>query len=680
MSRGPRAPTAPKTLRTRSVRDEKAPERDVGEATPQEEPVVLEPLRPWRELWVEHWVPVTVLFHLALAVRWTVLAEIWRSPYAAVGNIDSGAFERMARELNAGGSWFPPHGFYQSPFYGYALAIIYRFAGANAWAPRVLQTLAGALSCVLVYAAGTRIYGRRAGLVAGALVALYGPLVVEEVLIVKTAWVILGALVSFALLLRYGPSGRERGVAAAGLTLGATVLAAGQWLPALATMTLAAGLAPPSMPLRSRRRLALAFALAAALPVGAMSAWNTWHAGGPLLTSGDAGLNLYMGNNAGSSGLPAPPAGLRDIPEYEEADARRIAERETGHPMNPSEISRYWGGRAQEFMLHDTGAWIGVMALKFQVLWNAYEIPDTSHYVFLRDRFAPALRWLLTFALLGTLGLAGLLVRSPKERGHRTLLLMIVPYLGVLVLVYVRGRYRLPTVPFLAIAAGGFVDAVAVAFAAKDRRRLGVAAAVVAAAALLVNTTFCRPAENGVPALCFAGDLFYESEWQNLANHWLARGDRARAEQALVEATRARSPRGPGQPQFRLAALHNEDGERFAGAGDDAAAAASFGRAADLLAQAADRGYRPSSTRLLLAGIQLRLGRWDDGVATLRRILEDDPLNAAARLRLGRLLQELGRCPEAVATLERLETTDDEQRRQSDAALQECRAQARGAR
>jgi 4-amino-4-deoxy-L-arabinose transferase-like glycosyltransferase len=679
VSRLPRPPASVKTAARRpsalsaapAAPSSSEPPAPAVEAAPDEPPA---PLASWAELWRAHWVPLVVVFHLALAARWVVLAEVWASPYAAAPNIDSAAYEAFAHRLLGDGEWLPARAFYQSPFYGYVLAIVYRLAGDNAWSPRVVQTLLGAWSCAVAYAAGARLYSRRAGWIAGLALALYGPVIVEDVLIVKTAWVIAASLTAFALLLRYGPAARPRGVAGAGLLLGVAIVAGGQWVPALGTMAFAAATLPEAARRDRRRRLALAFALAAALPVGALSAWNSWHGGGFLLTSADAGLNLFMGNNPLATGLPARPPGLRDVPEFEESDARRIAEREAGTTLTLAGVSRHWSRRATDFMRDDPGAWFVVTVSKFRVLWNAYELPDDSHYSFLRARWLPALRGMLTFAWVAPLGLAGLLLGPWRDRRHRALLLMIVPYLGVLLLFYVRSRYRLPAVPFLALAGAGLVDRAATDVARRAWRPVAIAGAVVAAAALLVNQRYCEPAQNGSPALCLEGEAFYDQEWQMLANHWIERGDRGRTLLALEAAARVRGPRGPGIPQYRLATALQQEGERYAAAGDVACSRGAWERASALLRAAAAAGYRPAQMWTAYGEMRQRLEDWAGARDAFARASDLDPDSAVAVLRLARLDAQTGRCVDAVAGTRMIRSGDAETRAQVAAIDAECAA------
>ena len=76
-----------------------------------------------------------VIFAVALAFRLALLVQTARGPFLEVANIDSGSYQKWARDLVANG-WLPTKNFYQSPFYAYFLAILYQVFGDGPWAPR----------------------------------------------------------------------------------------------------------------------------------------------------------------------------------------------------------------------------------------------------------------------------------------------------------------------------------------------------------------------------------------------------------------------------------------------------------------------------------------------------------------------------------------------------------------
>jgi hypothetical protein len=86
--------------------------------------------------------------------------------------------------------------------------------------------------------------------------------------------------------------------------------------------------------------------------------------------------------------------------------------------------------------------------------FNGWEVPSGVSYYDLRDT-APVLRWgMLNFALLGPLGLAGLVLALGRWRRTLPLAALIFGYAGAVVAFFVLARFRVPLLPLLAAFAG----------------------------------------------------------------------------------------------------------------------------------------------------------------------------------------------------------------------------------
>ncbi len=510
-----------------------------------------EAVTPWRELWRAHWTPAVVLFALALVARLVVLLQITGTPYAEVTNIDSDSYLTWATEM-ATRSWLGTGGYYQSPLYAWYLAAFQKVLGPSTWPPRVGQIVLGSASPVLLYAIGTRLFSRRVGWLAGLALCLYGPLILEEVTLSKTSLLVVSVLAAFALFLRYAPVARVRGVAAAGFLFGVTVVGVAQWLLGFLALGVMAFVMPRAADRRRRSLSAGAFLVAGIVAIAPVAAWNTWHFGGLVLTSGGAGLNFYSGNNERATALPSSPPGLRDVPRYEEEDSRTLAEREVGHPMNEAQVSRYWSGQARAFILGHPGAYLALLGLKLVAMWNAYEIPDNYHYAFMRAYFVPVLYGALTFGIVAPLALVGAFRPFWRRRQLTALYVVTLATLAPLLVFYVRSRYRLPAVPFLMVLAAVAVERLYGAVRARDRRATGWSAGAILVAALFVNHTYCEPAHHGFPALCLGGDTWFDSEWLKLSAWYEARGDFDRSLAYARRAGECTSPRRPGAAQFAI--------------------------------------------------------------------------------------------------------------------------------
>src|SRR6185369_14267545 len=388
-------------------------------------------------------------------------------------------------------------------------------------------------------------------------------------------------------------------MAVAGVIFGVTVVGVGQWLLALAGLAVYAGV-DRDLPRAVRRRLAGAFLAGALVVLVPLVAWNSWWGGGLMLTSGDAGLNLYLGNNPLTTGLTGRPPGLRDVPEYEESDSHRLAERDAGHPLTPAGVSRHWSQRAVGWATAYPLSFLETTRKKLLVLWNSYEIPDSYHFAFIRAQYLPWLWACSSFGVVGPLGLVGL-VLAARHRRAWPLYVMCLGYLGVITLFYVRSRYRMPALPFLIVFAAAAVDWAVRIFPREDWRPLAALGLGVAVAVVFVNHTYCEPATPTAPAICLAGDVWYDLEWQKLAEWYEQHGDPDTALAYLHRAAAGESLRGPGQLNLWMGRLELAHAERARAAHDAGEATAHLAEAQRALERALGYGYHVPEAQTYLA-------------------------------------------------------------------------------
>src|SRR5215212_5077306 len=115
------------------------------------------------------------IFAAALVLRLIAIFELRDLTLFRAPQLDSAEYLEWARPLAAGNFVWPnppQHG----PGYPFFLALILGISDSLT-AVRVVQAILGALSCVLVALTAERWFGRRAGMIAGALLALYAPLI-----------------------------------------------------------------------------------------------------------------------------------------------------------------------------------------------------------------------------------------------------------------------------------------------------------------------------------------------------------------------------------------------------------------------------------------------------------------------------------------------------------------------
>ncbi len=617
---------------------------------------------------------VAGVFGLALVIRGVLLSQMSQSPYLAIDNIDAKAYRIWAEQILAG-DWLPRRHFYQSPLYAYYLAGVYGVFASSPWPPRIIQVLLGSASAALLVVIGSKLFNRRVGLIAGLLLATYGPMILEEISLAKTVLLCFGGLLGFLCFLDALERRHPLRMAVAGGIFGVTIIGVGQWLLALVGLTAYAAF-DRALPRRAARRLAALFlgtALVALLPV---VVWNSYWGGGFMLTSGDAGLNLYLGNNPLATGLTGRPRGLRDVPEFEERDSRALAEREAGHALTPAAVSRHWSRSALAWAVGNPLAFADTTRKKLTVLLNSYEIPDSYHFAFIRAQYIPWLWAGSTFATVGPLALLGL-VLAGRHRRALPLYVISLSYLAVITLFYVRSRYRMPAVPFLMIFAAAAVDATVDMLRRRDWNATLAVAAGLIGATVLVNHTYCEPPRERTPAICFGGDVWFDIEQQKLAEWYEKNGDPETALGYLRRAAAGESLRGPGQLYLWIGRLELFLAQRARAAGDAARATARLAAAVPALQAAVGHAYHEYEAQTYLADVYQLQGNAERAIAASDAAMRARPRDPIVLLSALRVRVALGRCDDAMrlrGELRRLRPNDPE----ADRIVAPCGASPQG--
>ena len=335
---------------------------------------------------------LVALSALALLVRLVYLWQIRHSPFFTLLMGDSKGYDEWARRI-AAGDWIGTDVFYQAPLYPYFMGAIYTAAGHDVLAVRVCQAILGSMSCALIAHAAWRLFSKRAGIIAGLILALYPPAIFFDGLLQKTAldafltslaiWIISGLIVS--------PLSSWRPWVGLGATMGALSLTRENALILIGVIVIWCLVGRPEgrplperVDLVSRGRLLGRPAIAGAFLIGVsllllpVAIRNYAVGGGFYLTTSQFGPNLYLGNNPRTDGTAGSLIAGRGSSEYERQDAIDIAERATGRHLTPGEVSSYWTGQTLAFIRSQPAAWLKLMARKVVLLWNSAEAFDTE--------------------------------------------------------------------------------------------------------------------------------------------------------------------------------------------------------------------------------------------------------------------------------------------------------------
>jgi 4-amino-4-deoxy-L-arabinose transferase-like glycosyltransferase len=370
-------------------------------------------------------------------------------------------YDAWARAILAGDA--PVHlPFDEAPAYPYFVALVYALCGHSVLAVVIVQALLGAAACVAISHVACKLGGARAGWIAGAIAAAYGPFI-------------------------YFTGQLEPAALAAAVTAGALAatpfeaatprrwwLAGAAWAAAIVVrseLAIAVPLIAAHAWLVAGRRNALRTAAAPALLFVISIAANAIASGHPVLLTTGSGVNLWLGNNPEADGVnPFVHGPLEAVVRDVEAQATDPVERDAA------------------FRAH---AELSAPLLVKKLVWtfSRRELPNAADISWQTSQswvFLPPV-WPLGFGVLLPLAVAGALTRQ-RWRDRLALLGPIAAAVAACVVFFTNARFRIVMMPPLIVLA-----AFAIEQCIRDRR---IAVRVVAG--LAVGIALAWPSYYGV--------------------------------------------------------------------------------------------------------------------------------------------------------------------------------------
>lgn len=419
------------------------------------------------------------VFAVAGAVRLLYGLSISEGALFDHPQVDARLFWEEGVRLAAGGGADPVY--FKPPLLGWFLSVLAGPFHAGPGGARFALLLLSALAAPTASRLARPLLGGRGAVLAGLFAALYAPAIFYGAELLPGT---LALLLNGGALLLLGSAGDRRRPAlhgAAGVLIG---------LSALARPTVLLFL-PAALLLHRDRRKAMAALAAGAAVALAPALLHNARGGDFVPVSSNGGINFYLGNHEGADGRSAAAPELPSEPEEAKRVARAIAEREEGRALRPSEVSSFWYRRSLSWMASDPGGAARLLARKLYFTLNDRDLSDNIEMKAVVETSLP-LRWApFSFGILFALALPGLGILRKSRRG-RELLLYALALIIPSVLFFAVGRFRLPLLPFLAVAASAgllrIVDAL------RTDRRGALAPAGIALLALL----FTRSALFGV--------------------------------------------------------------------------------------------------------------------------------------------------------------------------------------
>ncbi|MCD6192336.1 MAG: glycosyltransferase family 39 protein [Candidatus Aminicenantes bacterium] len=389
------------------------------------------------------------IFFLALLIRGVFLFQSLDNPTFFTPVVDAATYHQMAVEL-AEKSFLSEGFFWQPFFYPFFLALIYSAVGISILGAKIVQVLIGSFSCVLVYRLGQRYFNDKIGLLAGIILALYGPAIFFDAELVGAS---LGAFLGICLLYLFLIAQQTRQIRVffiSGLVGGLAVLTRPTFFPFLMgglVFLVFFRLERIHQKVNCFLLAVLGFMLVV-MPVSYLNYRLRTGEWSFLPFSG--GINLYLGNNPDICRTLT----IRPGSEWENLIS---LPRRAGY-RHPRSINSFFQKKFVEYLIHQPGSFLLGLGKKTLRFFSSREIPrNVSIYV--------ARKWSSLLSLLvwkvGNFGFPfGLLVAFVALGGWfywKEIPLLIWGFVllhsAALILVFISSRYRMEIIPILALLA-----------------------------------------------------------------------------------------------------------------------------------------------------------------------------------------------------------------------------------
>ncbi len=430
------------------------------------------------------WLIAGIILLLAAALRLAALFSLRSTIYFDHLLYDELFYHNWAAKI-ADGTWHSTAVYEFAPLFAYVAAGVYKLFSANAIYIRYLNIGFGVLTCLGIGLVAREIGGRRLGLAAMLVAALYKPLILYSVVPLKTALsVMLFSMFMWFFLSGLNASPKARNGFLAGMAGGLMVNVRPNYLaliPVVVVFLLIIGY-------RDGRGIKRAVWPAALLLAGfgiCISPFvirNFRVAGKAALTASQAGFNFYTGNDLeNKSPYYRPEPFASSSPFYQGVQFNIEASRRVGRQLSPRQASSFWIRTTLEQSLASPGAIAKKIGLKALAFFNRFEAADHYHIGFI-SRFAPFFRLpLFRYDLVLAAAMAGLAAGLAGNRKIFAAGLVFAVYGLTLTAFFCNARYRLPVlvilIPLAVYGIRGFIHSL-------QARKLKKAAGLMAVAGL----------------------------------------------------------------------------------------------------------------------------------------------------------------------------------------------------
>jgi 4-amino-4-deoxy-L-arabinose transferase-like glycosyltransferase len=442
----------------------------------------------WKKIFKDG-VPSIALFIVAIIVRLVHNGYVMESPlyYLPLGG--HVPYLEMAEKIS-GGDILPIDAPFSlnSPLYPYILALEFFFVGVDQlFLTRLFGIVLDSLTCVMVVIISRQHFGKNAGVAAGIIAAIYGPMIFYSAELIAVSHTLFFVTLGIYLLYKDGSPCLHL---FSGLLIGIAV--------GTRPNLLILGVLIVSVPfvLRKKKRWTKSFfiGIGIALSILPIIIANYIASGKVVLLTTSAGHNFYIGHNPQAKAGYFVPDNLMGTVFSNKGsiftNMKNLAEEVEGREFEDTEISSYYMTRAFGHIVTHPLSEARLLMKRIALAMNGFEATTYSDYYFQKElspvlRFAPTLGFIFPLAALGMIMAFG--------RQYYILYLPILSTFLSILLFFCISRIRMPMIPFIVIFAGHGVSYLLSFLNTKQWNKTLLSALFIAPMFIFCNIAWSKP-------------------------------------------------------------------------------------------------------------------------------------------------------------------------------------------
>ncbi len=380
------------------------------------------------------------IYIINIIFRFIVLNEL--SPFPEFQcpppSVDSDFYIYIAKFINEGIPFVSKEAYYYSPFYSHLVALSFSIFGENIFILKLINIIAGSTIPIAIYLI-SKLYlkSSKIALLLAILSSFYDLFVIYDLQLLKTSLGITFLFWGFYFFSLFEKKQKISILTLSGILFGIGSLIYVNFLLVLVIFCFYL--------LFKYKLKVLYFGFPILLIIGSSMIRNYIVVQDIIPVTSIGGIHFYIGNSSKSVGIYTRVKGVRASGFGHYFDGRKVAEKETGKKLKPSQVSKFWKKKAIKEIKENPQHFIKLILRKILYTINYFDVPNNINKNYIKEKTFIFRHFTFSFGIFSLLGLVGFIL-SLKNREFIPIHIFFVIYFLTVIMFFVTDRYRLPLI------------------------------------------------------------------------------------------------------------------------------------------------------------------------------------------------------------------------------------------